>query len=70
MDALNWLLLPKANKCARFLTPLTINKFEGDPSIVSNVYNINPPFPPNEDPRKYYDVSKKYYIKKLKISSN
>ncbi|KAG6798766.1 radial spoke head protein 9 [Apis mellifera caucasica] len=55
MDAFNWLLLPKANKCARFLTPLTINKFEGDPSIVTNVYNINPPFPPNEDPRKYYD---------------
>ncbi|XP_076766299.1 radial spoke head protein 9 [Xylocopa sonorina] len=54
-DGLNWLLLPKANKCARFLTPLAINKFEGDPSIVTNVYNANPPFPPNEDPKKYYD---------------
>ncbi|XP_034187436.2 radial spoke head protein 9 isoform X2 [Osmia lignaria lignaria] len=54
-DGLNWLLLPKANKCARFLTPLAINKFEGDPSIVTNVYNVNPPFPPNEDPKKYYD---------------
>ncbi|XP_015436949.1 PREDICTED: radial spoke head protein 9 homolog [Dufourea novaeangliae] len=54
-DALNWLLLPKANKCARFLTPLAINKFEGDPSIITNVYNVNPPFPPNDDPKKYYD---------------
>ncbi|XP_054003782.1 radial spoke head protein 9 homolog isoform X2 [Hylaeus anthracinus] len=55
MDGLNWLLLPKTNKCARFLTPLAINKFEGDPSIVTNVYNINRPFPSNEDTKKYYD---------------
>lgn len=41
------------------MTPLTINKFEGDPSIATNVYNVNPPFPPNEDPKKYYDVSQK-----------
>ncbi|CAK9830371.1 Radial spoke head protein 9 homolog [Anthophora retusa] len=54
-DGFNWLLLPKANKCARFLTPIAINKFEGDPSIVTNVYNVNPPFPPNEDPKRYYD---------------
>lgn len=55
-DGMNWLLLPKATKCGRFLSPLAINKFEGDPSIVTNVYDVNPPFPPNEDPKIYYDV--------------
>lgn len=53
---MNWLLLPKATKCGRFLSPLAINRFDGDPSIVTNVYNVNPPFPPNEDPKAYYDV--------------
>lgn len=52
---MNWLLLPKASKYGRFLSPLAINKFEGDPSIVTNVYDINPPFPP-EDLKIYYDV--------------
>lgn len=56
MDGLNWLLLPKATKCGRFLSPLAINRFDGDPSIVTNVYNANPPFPPNEDLKTYYDV--------------
>ncbi|XP_043249196.1 radial spoke head protein 9 homolog [Colletes gigas] len=55
MDGLNWLLLPKADKCALFLTSLAVNKFEGDPSLITNVYNVNPPFPSNEDPKKYYD---------------
>lgn len=55
-DGINWLLLPKATKCGRFLSPLAINQFEGDPSIVTNVYDVNPPFPPNEDPKTYYDV--------------
>lgn len=53
---MNWLLLPKVTKCSQFLTPLAINKFEGDPSIVTNIYNVNPPFPPNEDPKIYNDV--------------
>ncbi|KAL6268639.1 hypothetical protein P5V15_001773 [Pogonomyrmex californicus] len=53
-DGMNWLLLPKATKYGRFLSPLAINKFEGDPSIVINVYDANPPFPPNEDPQTYY----------------
>lgn len=53
---MNWLLLPKATKCGRFLSPLAINRFDGDPSIVTNVYNANPPFPPDEDPKTYYDV--------------
>ncbi|KAK2579538.1 hypothetical protein KPH14_010840 [Odynerus spinipes] len=53
-DGLTWLLLPKAEKYAKFLTPLAVNKFEGEPSIVTNVYDINPPFPPNEDPKRYY----------------
>ena len=48
--------MPKPNKCGRFLTPLAITKFEGDASVVVNVYNMNPPFPPNEDPRKHYEV--------------
>ncbi|EFN81081.1 radial spoke head protein 9 homolog [Harpegnathos saltator] len=55
IDCMNWLLLPKATKCGRFLSPLAINRFEGEPSIVTNVYNVNPPFPPNEDPKTYYD---------------
>ncbi|KAH0950962.1 hypothetical protein HN011_004420 [Eciton burchellii] len=55
IDGINWLLLPKASRCGRFLSPLAINKFEGEPSIVTNVYNVNPPFPPNEDPKIYYD---------------
>ncbi|EZA51049.1 Radial spoke head protein 9-like protein [Ooceraea biroi] len=55
IDGMNWLLLPAATKCGRFLSPLAINRFEGEPSIVTNVYNVNPPFPPNEDPQIYYD---------------
>ncbi|XP_014600639.1 PREDICTED: radial spoke head protein 9 homolog [Polistes canadensis] len=55
MDGLNWLLLPKPEKYAKFLTPLAINKFEGEPSIVTNVYDSNPPFPSNEDPKQYYN---------------
>lgn len=55
-DCINWLLLPKATKCGRFLSPLAINRFEGDPYIVTNVYNVNPPFPPDEDFKTYYDV--------------
>ncbi|KAG7213413.1 hypothetical protein KM043_002698 [Ampulex compressa] len=55
IDCLNWFLLPKTNKCARFLSPLAVNKFQGDPSLVINVYNTNPPFPPDEDPKRYYD---------------
>jgi len=55
-DGMNWLLLPKATKCGQFLSPLAINKFEGDPSIVTNVYDVNPPFPQNEDPKTYYNV--------------
>ncbi|XP_076660863.1 radial spoke head protein 9 homolog [Halictus rubicundus] len=54
-DCFDWFLLPNADKCAQFLTPLAINKFEGDPSVVTNAYNTNPPFPPNEDPKKYYE---------------
>lgn len=58
---MNWLLLPKATKCGRFLSPLAINRFEGEPSIVTNIYNVNPPFPPNEDPKAYYDVYNRKY---------
>lgn len=56
MDGLNWLLLPKSPKYAKFLTPLAVNKFEGEPSIVTNVYDSNPPFPSNENPKQYYNV--------------
>lgn len=75
-DGMNWLLLPKATKCGRFLSPLAINKFEGDPSIVTNVYDVNPPFPPNEDPKIYYDViaysdfSCKLFLKKANLRSS
>ncbi|KAF7389139.1 hypothetical protein HZH66_010276 [Vespula vulgaris] len=55
MDGLNWLLLPKSQKYAKFLTPLAVNKFEGEPSFATNVYDSNPPFPPNEDPKHYYN---------------
>ncbi|XP_066598172.1 radial spoke head protein 9 homolog [Prorops nasuta] len=54
IDGMNWLLLPDSTKCARFLTPLAINQFEGDPSIVTNVYEANPPFAPNEDNDQLY----------------
>lgn len=53
---MNWLLLPKATKCGRFLSPLAINRFDGDPSIVTNVYNTNPPFPSDENLKTFYDV--------------
>lgn len=56
MDCINWLLLQEANKSGLFLSPLAINRFEGEPSIVANVYDINPPFPPNQDLKQYYDV--------------
>ena len=48
--------MPKADKCGRFLAHLAVTSFEGDPSIVTNVYNKNPPFPPNEDSSKLFDV--------------
>lgn len=50
--------MPKSTKCGRFLTPLAVTKFEGDPSIITNVLDANPPFPPNEDPKRHYDVFK------------
>ncbi|XP_012537108.2 radial spoke head protein 9 homolog isoform X1 [Monomorium pharaonis] len=54
-NTMDWVLMPEVTKSARFLSPLAINQFEGDPSIVTNVYDINPPFPPDEDPKIYYD---------------
>ncbi|XP_015520175.1 radial spoke head protein 9 homolog [Neodiprion pinetum] len=54
-NCLDWLLMPKVTKCGRFLTPLAVTRFEGDPSIITNVYKANPPFPPNEDSKRHYD---------------
>lgn len=58
-DCLNWLLMPKATKCAVFLTPLAVSSFQGDSSLVANVYAANPPYPPNTDVKDYHDVIKK-----------
>ncbi|XP_008216270.1 radial spoke head protein 9 homolog [Nasonia vitripennis] len=54
-DCLNWLLMPEPKKCAILLTPLAINDFRGDPSLVENVYDANPPYPAKDDPLRYAD---------------
>lgn len=56
--------MPEPSKCATLLTPLAITDFQGDPSIIMNVYDANPPYPPNEDPERFQDVSLKIRVKK------
>jgi hypothetical protein len=57
IDCLNWLLMPEPNKNAILLTSLAISDFQGDASIVINAYDANPPYPPNENPQNFRDVS-------------
>ncbi|XP_012283732.1 radial spoke head protein 9 homolog [Orussus abietinus] len=54
INCVDWFLMPKPNECGQFLAPLAINKFQGDTSIVTNVYKANPPFPANQDPKTVY----------------
>ncbi|XP_012253444.1 radial spoke head protein 9 homolog [Athalia rosae] len=53
-NCLDWMLMPKVTKCGRFLAPLAVTKLEGDTSVITNVYKANPPYPPNEDPKRHY----------------
>ena len=49
--------MPEPSKCAALLTPLAITDFQGDTSIITNVYDANPPYAPNEYPERFEDVN-------------
>ncbi|XP_014239149.1 radial spoke head protein 9 homolog [Trichogramma pretiosum] len=60
-DCLNWLLMPMITRSHILLAPLAIFDFQGDPSVVTNVYDTNPPYfmdkemePLNKDSTKTY----------------
>ncbi|XP_063975146.1 radial spoke head protein 9 homolog [Diachasmimorpha longicaudata] len=63
LDGLDWLLLPKPTKCGKFLTPLATTLFDGNPSIVTNVYSKNPAFPPDEDAEEFYQGPVPQFLK-------
>lgn len=67
LDGITWLLMPEPSKCAILLTPLAITDFQGDPSILTNVYDANPPFPPNDDIEHFEEVGYYKLINKLLI---
>ncbi|KAJ8669660.1 hypothetical protein QAD02_000919 [Eretmocerus hayati] len=54
-DCLTWFLMPEPSKCALLLTPLAVTDFQGDASLITNVYDANPPYPPNDDPQNFQE---------------
>lgn len=57
LDCIEWLLMSKPEKRARFLATLAVTAFEGDPTVMTNVHDANPALPPNEDHSKLFGVN-------------
>ncbi|XP_014213362.1 radial spoke head protein 9 homolog [Copidosoma floridanum] len=69
-DCLTWFLMPEPTKCAIMLTPLAISNFQGDPALVTNVYDANPPYPPNDPDGIQHELIVKYLKEEDRLAAS